>query len=701
VTRNPYGPATSRFGHLAPFGSRYAPSQEAPLFHTALGDEDEEEEDRRDAADLAALQRSRRVIAANRMEESSEAEGDGSHPSLRGSGERRYPRYQGAYGDRGAGRALRSSWNGAKSDEHERLAQDGDAEEPEDLARLKSHESDESKGKMSDVGLESEYTSNDPPADLTMETPVDDDPPPFQKFRSPPAVIPDPLRRSSTQSTDFGQQHPPSSAATSIVPTSALAPEPELFRFDPFFAWIYLIALASLLATFVLVWLHTSPPKRRIGDTIYTVLQASFDLLLVDTIVSIIVSLVWLAMLRSFVKPLVALILVAVPVIMFSFALYPAISSFQGRTHGGSVQDWVMRWASIVPGVGAICWLYLVWQGRRSISSAIRILEFSSRVLAENSALVLVGLGSLAAVVFWTWAWLAMFTRIFLGGEYSSRLSKWIISTSSWWLGIFFVLMYIWTLSIISGVQRGTTAATVSQWYFHRNAAPRISSSTIVSAALKHSLTTIFGSISLSTLLSLGVRLPLLMLPARMGRVISLFASSFVPTPITALTNPLSITYAAIHSEPLVQAARDLGRMDFVGSDATATLNPRIFAANRNVYGPLLPYRLAKLLLYATRFIMATALGFAGWVITAKQLRITLPDGMGVRGSLYAYVVGLVASFIGWGILGSMEGILGGIVDATVICYGTEKRMATGGYCMEAAHLFGDRGREGDTESGY
>lgn len=117
----------------------------------------------------------------------------------------------------------------------------------------------------------------------------------------------------------------------------------------------------------------------------------------------------------------------------------------------------------------------------------------------------------------------------------------------------------------------------------------------------------------------------------------------------------------------------------------------------------MLPYRLAKLLLHATRFIMATALGFAGWVMTARQLRIAVPDGAGIKGSAYAYVVGLVASFIGWGILGAMEGILSGILDAVVICYGSETKMATGGggYCMEAAYLFGDRRDDRGRESVY
>lgn len=139
--------------------------------------------------------------------------------------------------------------------------------------------------------------------------------------------------------------------------------------------------------------------------------------------------------------------------------------------------------------------------------------------------------------------------------------------------------------------------------------------------------------------------------------------------------------------------------MDFLAPQRpTTTLTPASLPRKGSAQqvdqscAPLLPYRLSKLILHATRFIMAVALGFAGWVITSRQLRIERPDGAGVRGSAYAYVVGLVASFIGWGVLGAMEGVLSGIVDAVVVCYGSEKRMATGagGYCMEAQWLFGE-----------
>ncbi|CAK7216977.1 hypothetical protein SBRCBS47491_003006 [Sporothrix bragantina] len=766
---NPYqSSGGSRFGQLN-FASRYsAAAQDAPLFHEVeeeeegVDDDDDEVERDREAADHYALQRSRRVFAASRLEESaSGTENEMSHASLgesredddgrRLSNSGRRTRAATADNDgfvtkhtRGVRASrIQSSWNGNRSfhrsDRESALNEDGEEGNGFDA------DLHESRGKMVDIGLESTIAESEPPLDLTVEAARDDDedsqPPAFQKFGGGRSSGRFAFRRNSTNESELGllRDGPGGGGADSEVnfgPVSssilqqqaaaadAPASDMELFRHDAFFAWIYLIALASLFATFVLVWLHTSEPgggmKQPWGDTIYTTLLSSIHLLAVDTLVAVIVSLVWLAALRSFARYMVGIIIVAVPVILISFSIYPFVSSYQGGKTGSSgFQDTAMRWASLVPAVSAAVWLYLVWKGRSALRSSVEILEFSSRILAANSALVLVGMGCLVLVVFWTWAWLAMFTRVFLGGTFSSKLSRFIISTSSWWLGIYFVLMYIWTLSVLSGVQRATTGATVSQWYFHRNVQPAPSSNEVVSAALHHAMTTIFGSICLSTLLALAVRLPLLVLPGRLANGVGLFFYSFIPTPIAALTNPLTLTYGAIHSQNLTASSQGLSQLSFLSPQApTTTLTPRAFQARQRQkrYGvagtaaPLLPYRLAKLLLHATRFIMATALGFAGWVITARQLRIALPDGHGgsIRGSAYAYVVGLVASFIGWGVLGAMEGILSGIVDAVVICYGSETRMANnagvgaggGGYCMEAAYLFGGRGN-GATEDDF
>ena len=701
---NPYQ-STS---HLSGFNftSRYQAAPDAPLFHSALDEfreEDDEEERERETADFFALQRSRRVFAPTRLEESSETDGNGSNASLDNSKDEDGR----AVEDRGRGRGIKSSWTGGGQSTRGRgRTPETVGEEGEDASRdtegRSSPNSSKGKERMVDVGLESTIQDSDPPDDLAVEIPEEDSPPAFQRFRQAPKTGPIrlptdskniPLDRDieSGLAQGSGFPRPPSSVET--VPATIATPLEEARKHDPFWGTLYMICLGALFATFFLIFLHTSTPDGNLGDTIYTTLNASFHLFAVDTVVAIIVSLVWLAMLRSFVRPLVYLIVLAVPVIFFSFSLYPLISSYKGASHGSSLQDKAMRWLSFIPGIFAFIWLYTIYKGRKSLNKAIGILEFSARILAANPGLLGLGFATLAAVVAWTWMWLGMFTRVFLGGHLSTSLTKFIIDATSWWLAVYFVLMYIWTLSVISGIQRSTTAATVSQWYFHRNTVPAPTSREVVLAAFSHAISTLFGTICLSTLLALLIRLPLLVLPRRLIGAIAIFAYSLIPAPIAALTNPLTLTYAAIHSQSLHPSARGLSQMTFLTPQApTTTLTPRSFSSRTHQTTPLLPYRLAKLLLHATRFIMAMALGFGGWVATARQLSIKMPEGAGIRGSAYAYVVGLVASFIGWGVLGAMEGVLSGIVDASVVCWGSERTMAGGGaYCLEAGYLFGER----------
>jgi len=684
---NPYRQdgSGSRFGNLA-FASRISAAQDAPLFHSTLDEfreEDDEQERDREQADLFALQRSRRVAAASKLAESTDSGGD-SRASLEESTN------QEPYANRGRG--IKSSWTGTRSTHQPRPGKkDVLEEEAEDEARDRSSgESQDGKRKMVDVALESQADEDEDPPESLFEAPRDSSPPAFQHFKSERQPF---LQQTETNETQSSIPRTSVDEEPEPMQPALAAPEGEIFHHDPFFAWIFLITFAGMLSTFVLVWLNTSPKKSPVGDTIYTTLQRSFNMLAVDTVVAIFVSFIWLAALRSFVRPLVNVILIAVPVIMMSFSIYAFASSFKGRTHGHSFQDTVMRWLSVVPAFCCVFWLWMVVKGRQAIQQAVEILNFSSKILAQNSGLFIIGFGCLALIVLWTWAWMAMFTRVFMGGYFSKSLVRFVIRFSSWWLGAAFIFMYMWTIAVVNAVHRATTAATVSQWYFHRNAGPATPSREIVAAALNHAVTTIFGSICESTLLSLLIRAPLIFLPRRFGAMVTNLASFWIPTPIIGLTNPLTVTYAAIHSHNLSKSARGLEQMEVISpAIPTTTLTPRTLHVRGQANG-LLPYRLAKLLLVATRLIMATALGFAGWVITAKQLRIQLPEGMGMRGSAYAYVVGLMASFIGYSVMGAMEGVLSGIVDAVLVCYGSERRMdrGHGRFCLEAAYLFGER----------
>ncbi|KAG8526219.1 uncharacterized protein KY384_000212 [Bacidia gigantensis] len=701
---SPYqgGASLSQF----PFASR----ANAPLFYSAhdqFKEEDDEEEHEREVAEYYALQRSRKQLGGSRLAESSEAEDGGS----RGSGLDRSQDSRNMDGRQADTNepGIRSSWRGDKShnDLQGAAADESRQRRSNSLARIDSKSSSTSKGIMEDVGLESvaRSTTNesdhaDPPDYLAQEITPDDDLPSIQQFRKPPnarsAYLP-----TETDQEDMQQMSSPDSDTSSTPPVVSY-PADLPPRHDVFWGTLYVISVAALFSSFALVWLHTSAPslKKPLGDTIYSTLHASYHLLAIDTVVAVIVSLVWLSLLRSYVRPLVYTILVAVPIILFSFFLYPLISSFQGRYHGDSIQDKAMRGFSFIPGILALFWGFAVYKGRHSLSKAVGILEFSCRILAVNPGLLIVGFATLIGVTVWSWVWLGMFTRVFLGGHLSAGAKLYIIDAGTWWLGIFFVLVYLWTLGVMFGVQRATTAATVSQWYFHRLTAPAPRSKEVINAALNHATSTLFGTICLSTLLALVIRLPYLILPRRVLALAGLCSYTVLPSTIATLTNPLTLTYSAIHSQPLVTSSRALARLSFLAPSSKHPHSAQFHARNTPTQTPLHSYTLSLLLLRATRFITSLALGFGGWVSTARSLTLASANGgTTIKGSLYAYVVGLIAAAIGWGVLGAIDGVVAGVVDAVVVCWGSEVGRGQGvRYCREADELLG-RDDGGDEES--
>ena len=646
------------------------------------------------------MQRSRRQFGGSHLEESSEADDDGSRTSavdetIEGRD----------LDDRGPGRGagIKSSWLGDRARDRSRKNNTTrTTNEHSSDERDRSPGSSRSRGKLVDIGLESTTEEDDPPDDLAVETSLED-PPSIQQFRIAPRgapTTPFPLQEANHPHTR-GRSPLSESRTSSPLPTTSF-PSDEPPRHDTFWGTLYLICLAAFFASFILVFLHTSAPTRSssLGDTVYTALHGSYYLLGTYTLIAVLVSLFWLALLRSYVRPLVYIILVAVPVVLFSFFLYPLISSFQGKYHGASIQDQAMRWFSFIPGALSVLWAYSVFKGRNSLSEAIRILEFSCRVLAANPGLVLVGFATLTAVIAWTWVWVVMFARVFLSGHLAATRPFFVIPTSTWWLGAFFILVYLWTVGILSGLQRATTAATVSQWYFHRLAVPAPTSQEVIRAAASHAFTTLFGTVSLSTLLALAIRLPVLLAPRRLTAIAGLCSYTVIPSTIATLTNPLTLTYAAIHSQPLSTSSRALARLNFLTPEAQQA--QQFLARNQPTKAATQCYTLALLLLRSTRFITAIAMGFGAWVNTARSLTLptTLESNPGnttgtIRGSLYAYIVGLIAAAIGWGILGAIDGVVAGIVDAVVVCWGSEVARGEVRYCREAEGLFGGKNPDG------
>ena len=642
------------------------------------------------------------------MQESDEDE-DGDEDSrsgLEGSGDGRYTDDRG----RGIGRGIKSSWKGEKRPRSGEILRTKD--------RSRSHTGDKGKGVLVDVGLDSTTdespTNDEPPEELTVEVDQDDNPPSIQEFRKVPRspfVPPDPAESTA-------QEAPRPRSSTSSAPPQVALAAVEPPRHDPFWASLYLLSLGMLFASFLLVWLHTYAPSsaRKLGDTVYNTLHSSYHLLATSTVVALFVSLFWLAALRSYIRPLVYMILIAVPIILFSFALYPFISSFRGQWHGASTQDHAMRWFSFIPAALAVVWTFTIVKGRWDLGKAISILEFSIKILGSNPGLLLLSFATLVGVIAWTWIWTLMFTRVFLGGHFlKGGASIFVIDLSTWWLGVFFILVYLWTLAVGAGIQRATTAATVSQWYFHRLATPAPTSQQVIRAALAHATSTLFGTVCFSTLLALMVRFPMLVLPRRAIAFFTLCIYPLLPFELGTLTNPLTLTYAAIHSLPLNSAAQAVSGMPYLSARPSEDLNEGRLRRNHrggtHHRGPRhdiqiskRPYTLSLHLLRATRLITSLSLGFGAWVNTARSLTVPLPstsEAPSHKGSLYAYIVGLIAAAIGWGVLGAMDGVLTGVVDAVVVCWSSETVRGEGGrYCAEAERLFGEKNEVVDEERG-
>jgi len=333
-------------------------------------------------------------------------------------------------------------------------------------------------------------------------------------------------------------------------------------------------------------------------------------------------------------------------------------------------------------------WVWMAWKGRDSMDRAIGIIRLACKILFDHPILIAVSLGLLGAVVAFTWLWVGMFTRVFLRGTATVSAGgtmKWIVESNSWVLGAYFILMYLWTWGVISGIQRATTSATVSQWYFHRHVLPPAPSRAVVTAAILHSTTTLLGTICLSALAALLVRLPLLLLPRRLVSIVHLFCFSLISAPITAITTPLTLTYAAIHSQPLLVSSRAVTNLRFLN----AATNPRGRHIHSPAEHPLRAYRLAKMLLSAARALTALTLGFGGWVYTTRR-----DDAYA---SLYGYLVGLIAGSVGWVVVGGIEGGVGMVVDAAFVCFAVDQGGSSngaagdmrGGHCREAEIQFG------------
>lgn len=515
---------------------------------------------------------------------------------------------------------------------------------------------------LEEIAHDEEAGHNEAPDDIMFGVPLDDSIPPRSLAGSTDANRPsyneifDEELADSIDRSILGQKPEP-------LPDPVSYPDLANVHHDRTFSVLYMMCQASIFATSVFVYLRTDLPTTPMMDSIYSALASSTGLIVQDVVIAVCVAGAWLVVMRSFVRPLIYLVLVAVPVVFTAFSCYSLVWSYKGNVGGYELQARAMRWSSLLTALFAVLWIYTAYNRRYAMSQAIQIVRLACTILERNLHLVTLSVVNLTVFICYSFLWLIQFERIFLRGTImgSGSARIWRLDRSSWLLGAYFILSYLWTLGVSSGIQRAATSAVVSQWYFHRHAQPSVPQKEVVKAGAIHALSTSFGSVCASSLFALLTRLPLLALPKRFSGILSLGVYMLFSAPIMNLTQPLTLSYASIHSIPLSLAAS--GIRDYPSRHWTS-------------------YRTAKMLLSAARVTTALGLSTVSWVASARKGS----DG----GSLYGYIVALIAGVIGWAIVGAVEGMVSIIVDSSLVCYNIDATNSREGrsHCLEAVAAF-------------
>lgn len=453
---------------------------------------------------------------------------------------------------------------------------------------------------------------------------------------------------------DVEAQRPKAVPETTELPFN----RPEQANLDSGWSTLYLLSISMLFATSLIVWLRTSVPKSvPLGDTIYTLIRSSWSTIILTTLLSIALSAIWILFMKRYATGLIYLSIVSVPIVLATFTVYPMVMSYRSGYGGNTAQDRIMRWTSLIPLILAVGYIWLVYKGRHVLQRSLNAIQLCCTIVTDNRPLLLVGSATVCVFIIFTFIWIGLFNRVFLRGKVVNG-SMWVLDGKSWFLGACYVFVYLWTWGVMSGIQRSIVAATVSQWYFHRHDIPQVSSLAIVKAAFIHSTTVHFGTVCYSSFVCLMARVPILILPKRLSSPIQLIIYSLLSADIARLTSPLTLTSAVIRSQPLLYTTRS---QNLPQSTPTA----------KSVY------KLSKLLLTTARGLTSIAMGFAAWTHAAKYTN---------GGSLYGYIVGLIAGFIGWFVLAGTEGTLSMILDALSVSHAIDSQSNT--HCMEAQRVF-------------
>ncbi|KAJ9062734.1 hypothetical protein DSO57_1007645 [Entomophthora muscae] len=403
------------------------------------------------------------------------------------------------------------------------------------------------------------------------------------------------------------------------------------------------------------------------SGSVFRAIQESLLAVTITILVSVCVGLAWLASICSVTKPLLWFTFLSIPAASFLIFVLMLTRGFVGFGYQSEDSDpsKQSKLLSLIPLSVAIIHSFIIHRYHTSIRQAIEIIRMSGIILKSNIDLVGASLCCLASHILFSALWLISFDRLFLLGHEDTISGKktWLSDDSLYLLVPFYIVFFWWTSSIINNIERCTIAGAVSQWYFHKES-NSVSGYNSTKVALRRSLTTSFGSLSLAGLIMTAVR-------------ILKFARSTYEK--TSLGTGLASIGVRLALSPVMFAARAVEGISFftvsyVGISGKPFLKSAKVAStilNRNFFHCLLANYVIRATIYSSIATVSTLTGFAFFSFSADSLRTS-----------HTFVVGSLGVSISFFVLKFMMNILLYTTDAVYLCYGIDVDQKTNHYAL-------------------
>lgn len=132
-----------------------------------------------------------------------------------------------------------------------------------------------------------------------------------------------------------------------------------------------------------------------------------------------------------------------------------------------------LRLLSLIPLLAAVLFARSVWNRRASLTRSLSVLELSATIIATHPALLMLSFGLLLVFLAVTAPFLLIFVRLFLLGHFGSASDSysdkiWKTDAKARAMAWATLGAWLWTWSVLRGIQQVTVAGVISHWYFHR-----------------------------------------------------------------------------------------------------------------------------------------------------------------------------------------------------------------------------------------